>query len=141
MIYVLLVLLILVSILLIMLVLMQSGEGGLSSAFGGTGYQLTSLFGAHTPSILIKATTTLATIFGILTILINIIALFHSKQTYKSKLQEYVETQKITQVNIYNKENSKAAPANTIPIKKATSQENKEANTIPIKQTTSDTNK
>ena len=60
----LLAILVLSSLALIILVLMQSGKGsGLSGAFGSAGGGESSLFGANTATVVMKATAVFATIF------------------------------------------------------------------------------
>ena len=69
----LLAILVISSICLIILVLMQSGKGsGLSGAFGSAGGGESSLFGANTATVVMKATAVFAVIFMLSCILVAI---------------------------------------------------------------------
>lgn len=101
---ILLILLVIVSILLIAIILMQSSEGGISSAIGGAS-QITTAFGSQTPSILIKATTVLAIIFGLLIVGMNVYSIYYSGDQTKSVLIKHAEEAKTVQpLNLYEGE-------------------------------------
>ena len=88
--YLLLAILLVSSVLLIILVLMQSGKGGgLSGAFGaGGGGGESSLFGAGTATVIMKATGVFATLFMISCIAVAIIQRHQSKPKFPKPIQE-----------------------------------------------------
>ncbi len=92
-----LVLLIIVSLLLGGIILIQSGDGGISSAIGGS--QMSSTFGASTPSVMTKITTTLDIIFAVITLGLNIYSFNNSEKIQKSSLISHAE-KGITPLNL-----------------------------------------
>lgn len=103
-----LVLLVIVAVLLVAIILIQSGEGGISTSIGGAS-QLNSVFGAQTPAIMIKITTTVAIIFGVLIIGLNAYAAFRTSQEEGSELIRHVEQQGVRSLDLYGDD----APAST----------------------------
>ncbi len=81
--------LLLSSVLLVILVLIQSGKGGgLSGAFGAGGGGESSLFGANTATVIMKATGVLATFFMISCIAVAAMQRHRSKPKFFKGIQE-----------------------------------------------------
>lgn len=84
---------VLISILLIIVVLMQASKGGgLAGTFGGGNVGM--MFGVRrTADFLIKATQTLAVLFGVLALIINIFFLPRTGANTESLLQRSAQQQ------------------------------------------------
>lgn len=115
-----LVLLIIISLLLTGVILIQTGDGGISQAFGGGGAQASNTFGASTPSVMVKITTTLAALFAVITLGLNIYSFSNSNTVKKSSLISHAEKGIVPlQLNLPANANKTipGAGATTTPIK------------------------
>ena len=103
-----LVLLVIVALLLAGIILIQNGDGGISSSIGGA--QMSNTFGASTPAVMVKITTTLAIVFAVITLGLNIYSLNMTENVQKSMLVDHAE-KGITDLNLnLGVENSTEAP-------------------------------
>lgn len=113
-----LILLIIVSLLLAGVILIQSGDGGISSAIGGSS-QASNTFGASTPAVMVKITTTLAVVFAVITLGLNIYSLNANTNETKSSLISHAE-RGITPLNFdLPVEGDAEAPVETAPVETA----------------------